>query len=69
MATYDTLIINGKIVDGTGAPWFYGDLALQGDRIAALAGPGAFDHTAAAQVIDAAGMVVCPGFILSLIHI
>ena len=44
-------------------PWFYGDLALQGDRIAALAGPGALDRSAAAQVFDAAGMVVCPGFI------
>ena len=63
MATYDTLIINGKIVDGAGAPWFYGDLAILDDRIVALAGPGALDRTAATQVIDAAGMVVCPGFI------
>lgn len=63
MATYDTLIINGKIVDGAGAPWFYGDLAILDDRIVALTGPGALDRTAAAQVIDAAGMVVCPGFI------
>ncbi len=63
MATYDTLIINGRIVDGAGAPWFYGDLAILDDRIVALAGPGALDRTAATQVIDAAGMVVCPGFI------
>ena len=30
MATYDTLIVNGKIVDGAGTPWCYGDVALQG---------------------------------------
>ena len=63
MSTYDTLIINGKIVDGSGNPWCYGDLAIQGDRIVALAGPGALDRNAAAQIVDAAGMVVCPGFI------
>jgi len=63
MANYDTLIVNGKIVDGAGTPWCYGDVALQGDRIAAVAGPGALDRRTAAQVIDAAGRVVCPGFI------
>lgn len=63
MSHYDTLIINGRIVDGSGNPWFYGDLAIRGDRIAALAGPGAIDRSDARQVVDAAGMVVCPGFI------
>ena len=63
MATYDILITNGKLVDGTGAPWTYGDLALKDDRIAAVAPPGTIDHADAAQVVDATGMVVCPGFI------
>ena len=40
MATYDVLITNGKLVDGTGAPWTYGDLALKDDRIAAVAPTG-----------------------------
>ena len=63
MPHYDTLIINGRIVDGSGNPWFYGELAIRGDRIAALAGPGALERRDARQVIDAAGRVVCPGFI------
>lgn len=63
MPHYDTLIINGRIVDGSGNPWFYGDLAIQGDRIAALAGPGAIERRDARRVVDAAGRVVCPGFI------
>lgn len=63
MSRFDTLIVNGKIVDGSGNPWFYGDLAITGDRIAAIAGPGALTRTDAAQVIDATDLVVCPGFI------
>jgi len=57
--SYDVIIRNGKIVDGSGNPWFYGDVAIQGDRIAAIgqvAGAGR-------RVIDAAGLVVAPGFI------
>jgi N-acyl-D-amino-acid deacylase len=56
----DILIRNGRIVDGTGNPWFPGDVAIEGDTIAAvgnLAGAGA------ETVIDAAGKIVCPGFI------
>ncbi|MGH8661575.1 MAG: amidohydrolase family protein, partial [Burkholderiales bacterium] len=56
---YDLLITNGTIVDGTGSPRFTGDVAVQGSRIAAL---GAIDG-AAATVIDAAGKIVCPGFV------
>lgn len=63
MSTYTTLITNAKIVDGTGNPWRYGDVALAGDRIAALAPPGVIDHAQAAEVVDATGHVVCPGFI------
>src|SRR5438046_5186847 len=36
-AEYDLLIRNGKIVDGTGNPWFYGDIAIKKDRIAVIA--------------------------------
>ena len=56
---YDLLITNGTIVDGTGAPRFKGDVAVQGGKIAAL-GKG---NGAAAAVIDAAGRIVCPGFV------
>ncbi len=58
--TYDVLIRNGRVVDGTGAPWFRGDVAIRGDRIAALGSLGAVD---AAVVVDATGLVVAPGFI------
>ncbi|MCB0059460.1 MAG: D-aminoacylase, partial [Caldilineaceae bacterium] len=63
MDKFDTLIVNGRLVDGSGSPWCYGDLAIRGDRIAAIAAPGSLDRSNAATVIDAAGMVVCPGFI------
>ncbi len=60
---YDVVITNGRIVDGTGNPWFYGDIAIRGDRIAAIGRRGAFEGGPAARRIDAAGMVVAPGFI------
>lgn len=59
----DTLIKGGKVVDGTGNPWFYGDVAMTGDRITAIASAGQIDPAGAATVVDAAGMVVAPGFI------
>lgn len=60
---YDVLIRNGRVIDGTGNPWFYADVALEGDRITAIAPPGSIDSSNAGEVIDAAGHVVCPGFI------
>jgi len=63
MSTYNTLICNARIIDGTGNPWFYGDVALAGDRIAAMAPPGAIATEQCATVVDATGLVVCPGFI------
>jgi N-acyl-D-amino-acid deacylase len=57
---FDIAIINGRIVDGTGNPWFYGSVAIKGDRIVKV---GAVDAQRAARVIDAKGMVVAPGFI------
>ncbi|GMV11407.1 MAG: N-acyl-D-amino-acid deacylase [Gemmatimonadota bacterium] len=60
---YDVVIENGKVVDGTGAAWFYGDVALRGDRIAAIGPRGAFRTARTAQRVDATGQVVAPGFI------
>lgn len=60
---YDVVIENGRVVDGTGAAWFYGDVALRGDRIAAIGPRGAFARASAAQRVNAMGHVVAPGFI------
>jgi N-acyl-D-amino-acid deacylase len=60
---YDTLITGGRVIDGTGNPWFYGDVAIAGERIVAVAPPGRLDAANARAVIDAAGMIVSPGFI------
>lgn len=57
---YDLVIANGKIVDGTGNPWFYADLAIKNGHIAKI---GKVDPKAGKRVIDAKGMVVTPGFI------
>jgi dihydroorotase/N-acyl-D-amino-acid deacylase len=58
--TYDLLLKNGRIIDGTGAPWFRGDVAIQGDSIVRIApsidGP-------ARRVVDVRGQVIAPGFI------
>ncbi len=60
---FDLLIRNGKVVDGTGNPWFWGDVAVRGDRIVAVTPPGAIAPEQARDVVDANGSVVCPGFI------
>src|SRR5437660_386403 len=59
-APYDLLIQNGKIVDGTGNPWFFGDVAVRGDRIVAV---GRVPPAPAKRTLDARGLVVAPGFI------
>jgi N-acyl-D-amino-acid deacylase len=66
--TIDILIRGAKIVDGTGNPWFYGDIAIQGDRISEVVPSGRIPAEAAHEVVDAKGMVVCPGFIDILSH-
>jgi dihydroorotase/N-acyl-D-amino-acid deacylase len=58
--SYDILIRNGRVVDGSGNPWFSGDVAIRGNRIVAI---GKLGNAQAARVIDAKGMVVAPGFI------
>jgi N-acyl-D-aspartate/D-glutamate deacylase len=58
--SYDVVIQNGRIIDGTGSPWYAGDIGIRAGRIAAI---GRLDSAAARQTVDAAGMVVAPGFI------
>jgi N-acyl-D-amino-acid deacylase len=63
---FDLVIRDGRIVDGTGNPWFRGDLAIRGDRIAAV---GRIDRdTPTRRSIDASGLVVAPGFIDAHAH-
>jgi len=61
--TFDVVIENGRIVDGTGAGWHYGDLGIRGDRIAAMTPRGMLARAPARTRIDARGLVVTPGFI------
>jgi len=58
--TYDVLIRGGRVLDGTGTPWFYADVAINGDRIVAV---GKLPEATAKQVVDARGLYVAPGFI------
>lgn len=60
---YDMVIEHGRLVDGTGAAWFNGDLAIRGDRIVKIAPAGTLADAPARERIDARGMVVAPGFI------
>lgn len=57
---YDLLIRNGHIIDGTGSPWYEGDLGIRNGRIARI---GNLSDARADRIIDAAGRVVAPGFI------
>jgi len=57
---FDVLIRNGHIIDGTGSPWYSGDVGIRGGHIAAI---GNLAHATARQTIDARGRVVAPGFI------
>lgn len=58
--TFDILIRHGRVLDGTGNPWYYADVGIRGDRIAAV---GSLPEATAAREIDATGHFVCPGFI------
>src|ERR1017187_4161099 len=57
---YDVVIQNGRIIDGTGSPWYSGDIGIRPGRIASI---GNLKDAPAKRTIDAHGMVVAPGFI------
>ncbi len=57
---FDIVITNGHIIDGTGSPWYSGDLGIRDGKIAAI---GNLTAAARKRTIDAAGKVVAPGFI------
>jgi N-acyl-D-amino-acid deacylase len=65
-ARFDILIRNGRILDGTGNPWFLADIGIRGDRIAAIGDLGA---ATAGKVVEARGKVVTPGFVALHEHI
>lgn len=62
-AAYDLVITHAKIVDGTGNPWFFGDVGVRGGHIARVAPSGALAAAGAAERVDAHGLVLAPGFI------
>src|ERR1700716_1447852 len=59
-AAFDLVITNGHIIDGSGSPWYSGDVGIRGGKIAAI---GNLSAGARARTIDAQGKVVAPGFI------
>jgi N-acyl-D-amino-acid deacylase len=63
---FDIILHNGKIIDGSGNPWFYGDVGIVKDKVVSI---GDLSKDKAAQTIDATGMIVAPGFIDVHTHI
>ena len=59
-APYDLVITNGHIIDGTGSPWYSGDVGIREGKVAAI---GNLTSAPRKRTIDAAGKVVAPGFI------
>ena len=57
---YDVVITGAKVIDGSGTPWYFADIGIRGDTIAAI---GQLASSPSATRIDARGMVVAPGFI------
>ena len=58
--SFDLLILHGRVVDGTGGPWFMADVGIRGDTIAAI---GNLSSASAGATLDARGLVVAPGFL------
>src|ERR1700733_87871 len=58
--SFDIVITNGHIIDGTGSPWYSGDIGIREGKIAAIGNLAAAPRT---RTIDAGGKVVAPGFI------
>ena len=63
---YDVVIANGKIIDGTGNSWYYGDIAIKDGKIVGI---GKLNNITATKVINAKGLIVAPGFIDVHAHI
>src|SRR4051812_30429369 len=61
-ADFDLLIRGGRVVDGTGNPWFAADVAVRGDRVVAVGKLLPQGHWTAAKIIDVKGLIVAPGF-------
>jgi N-acyl-D-amino-acid deacylase len=61
--SFDILIKNGKILDGTGNPWYSADIGIRGDRVVAI---GKLSSATGKKTVDAAGKIVAPGFIDTL---
>jgi dihydroorotase/N-acyl-D-amino-acid deacylase len=59
-ASYDLIIRNGHVIDGSGSPWYAADVAVKDGRIAAI---GRLGDASATRTIDAQGLIVAPGFI------
>ena len=59
-APFDMVIANGRIIDGTGSPWYAADVGMRGGKIAAI---GRLAAAATIHRVDAHGMVIAPGFI------
>jgi N-acyl-D-amino-acid deacylase len=57
---FDLVITNGRIIDGTGSPWYSGDIGIRGGKVVAI---GKLSGAPSKRTIDAAGKVVAPGFI------
>jgi N-acyl-D-amino-acid deacylase len=63
MNNIDTLIRGARVIDGTGNPWKYGDVLISGDKILDVASPGSTPIENAANIIEANGKIMSPGFI------
>lgn len=61
MANIDVLARGARVIDGSGSPWFYGDVAVTSGRVHSIAPPDSMRPGDAGEIIDAEGMVVCPG--------
>lgn len=57
---YDYILLNGRILDGSGNPWYYADVGISNDRIAAV---GDLSSASAREIIDITGLYLSPGFI------
>ncbi|GHO46296.1 N-acyl-D-amino-acid deacylase family protein [Ktedonospora formicarum] len=68
IGSIETLIRGAQIVDGSGNPWYYGDIAIEGSHIRSIMPPGQISTGAAREVVEAEGLVASPGFIDILSH-